>query len=267
MKLSERLLEGVRPRPQGGFEFDFDSDQPGDLINLRNIETNAPRYDADIKKYSPYRFRGGYEVLRNALKHFDVDDVLGPTPWKPGTDDVWEFFDMGARRFIDKVGESNFDVAVTPHPQGGGGKSNLCNLMLSSIELHGKVGLSVRGGIVKSALENISVDETALLNDLDRLYDEETSFAHFDAVKKMVSKAFRDGSFKIKNVLPQWRKYVIGFLRMNDEAAKAIMTAKTVLFVDDYHTSNSTVKEVARLIKDANPEARLYAYTLAKSYT
>jgi hypothetical protein len=267
MKLAQQLLEGVRPRPEGGFEFDFEYDGPDDLIRLGKVETNSPRFDSEIKKYSPYRFRGDYETLRNSLKHFDVNNVLGPTPWNPKTDDIWEFFDLGAKRFIEKVGESNFDVAITPHPAGGGGKSNLCNLMLSSIELHGNVGVSLRGGLVKSTLESITLDETALLTDLDRLYDEEMSLKYFEDIKKMVAKAVRDGSFKIKNVLPQWRKYVIGFLRMNGDAAKAIMAAKTVLFVDDYHTSGRTVKEVARLIKDANPEARLYAYTLAKSYT
>jgi hypothetical protein len=267
--LTNRLLEGIRPRPQGGYEFDYEFDDPNtDVIFLDSIETNAPREDAEIKKYSPYRFRGNYEDLRNILKDFDVKTLLGPTPWKADRSDVWEFFDMGAKRFIGKVGEKNFDVAITPHaPPSKGGKSQLCNIMLSSIELYGNVGMSVRGGVAKSSLENIDIDETSLLNDLGRIYDEEKAFEYFDDVKKMVANAQRDGTFKMKNVLPQWRKYVRGFLEVKDEVSKAIINARTILFVDDYHTSNSTVREVARLIKEVNPEARLYAYTLAKSYT
>ena len=269
LPLISALLEGVRPRPEGGFEFDFNLDDPvKDVVFLTSVETKAPRFEAEIKRYSPYRFRGDYEGFRNTIKNFDVDRVLGPTPWASDKSDIWEFFDIGGRRFMEKVGESSFDVAITPHaPPSQGGKSQLCNIMLSSIELHGTIGMSVRGGVVKNAVSSIGVDENALLTDLDRLYDEEVALAHFETVKAMIDNAKRDGVFKVKNILPQWRKYVMGFLVFKDKVGEAIAKARTVLFVDDYHTTNATVREVARLIKEVNPDAKLYAYTLAKSYS
>lgn len=264
----KRLLEGVRPEGSG-FVIDFDGDTPDDLINLRSIDTKAPkRNSSGIIKYSPYSMKGNEDDvarLREALKTMDVLSFQGITRGGEASHSSWEeLLDEGARRFVSKVGVREFDVAITP--QQIGGESPLANQMLASLQAYANIGVSIQGGITKSDLSEITIDEDRLLNDLGRIYDEKKAFQYYNAVLGQFKRAKSSGVFKIRRIMGNWRKYITKFLKFKDQTAYAVFHANTVLFIDDFHTSTTTLSEAARLIWATNPNAKVYVYTLAQSY-
>lgn len=272
---SLRLMEGVKGLSEGirrdgdGFDIDFSEDRPDDLMKLLDIETRAPRQRSDgITHYSPFVFHGDQadiSDLRAALKSMDVDRLRG---MHNGEYAFEVLLDEGARRFVAKTGVSKFAAAITPQPIGG--PSPLSNLLLSSLQQVASIGVSIHGGVVKSALEDVGVDEVALKASLLRLYGDETKVEQYSRdVMRQVERAKRSGTFRMKDVVPNWRKFVRGFLRLSDKRLEEALVKSPlpVVFIDDYNTTGATVAEAARLIRELDPNRAIYSYTLCRSYS
>lgn len=270
-----QLLEGIRP-VQGGFEIDFDEDRDDDFINLTSVETRSPRQGSDIAYYSPFLLRGSnndaISRFRHALKDFDTDQLHGMTVAIDGTPQYSfeRLMAEGARRFVEKTGQKQFAMAITPHPTG---TPQLCNQMVASLRMEADIAAIFQGGIIKSSLDSVRVDEERLIGDLMASYPDPNEAERYRReVFRQLDRAKRSGRFKMRDIVGNWRKYITGFLEFNsqinpDKLLDALSLAETlpIVFVDDFNTTGSTIREAARVIREFVPNAQLYAYTFCRS--
>lgn len=275
-QLIRRLLEGIRETSRG-FEIDFDEDRQEDFINLTSVETKAPRYGAEIAQYSPFLLRGSnneaVSAFRHALKDFDVSKLHGVTVAIDGRPQYSfeELMDEGARRFVQKTGQQQFAMAITPHAVGG--PSQLCNQMLASLQLEADIGASFQGGIVKASLDSAQVDEERLIADLMASYPDPNEAERYRReVFRQLARAKRTGQFRMRDVVGNWRKYITGFLEFSGSIDQtkllgALELAETlpVVFIDDFNTTGTTIREAARVLREFVPQVKLYAYTFCRS--
>jgi hypoxanthine phosphoribosyltransferase len=72
----------------------------------------------------------------------------------------------------------------------------------------------------------------------------------------MVKKATIDGIFKIKKIIPRFRKYILNFLKIditNRRLLNKLVNGK-VIVVDDITSEGTTFKEIKRLVENYAPK-------------
>lgn len=144
-------------------------------------------------------------------------------------------------------------INVIVYPQSS---SFLNNDLVSHIYSSTQDTILINDGIIKNDLQYIDLD-----------YDKMAQY-HLDPktiqnLKRQISKAKVNGYFSIKNIVPQYRKFVINFLKfnVNGEKIKAKLYKSNILVVDDIVTSGTTFNEIDRILQGMLPE-NIYYYSL-----
>ena len=139
---------------------------------------------------------------------------------------------------------SNFDIIITP-------KSSSKILDELKNKLQAKAGNNVLLSsdiFVKNTIDNIKFDE----DKIDKLSNENKI-----KIKKILNKVFSKEDYKLRSLPPQYRKYVLNFMKFNSEADKRLINAiinGRVLIVDDIVTEGTTIRNMVALLNSIGVE-------------
>ena len=235
------LIEGIRYNSETEqFDFIWTNDAPSDLIDLKLQNYNKV---LSTKKgnniYYAYKFNKVQDneksSLRSSIKYLDS---------KVNKKDLDIMLSKAVNNFNSIEPLSNFDIIITP-------KSTSKVLDELKNKLHSKAGSNVLLSsdiIVKNTIDNIKFDEEKI----DKLSDENKI-----KVRKILNKVFGKEDYKLRSLPPQYRKYVLNFMKFNNEADKRIINSiigGKVLIVDDIVTEGTTIKNIILLLNSIGAE-------------
>lgn len=235
----KKLIEGIRYNKESDkFEFVWNEDAPGDLVNLK-----LQRYNKLLstkggdKVYYAYKVDSAQKdesaILRKSIKYMDT---------KVNREDVELMISKAVVNFNTLSPLSNYDLIITPKST-----SNVLDLLKNFI--HAKAGsntLLSSDVFVKNTIDNIKFDEEKL-NKLPQ--------DNREKIVLILNKVFSKQDYKIKSLPPRFRKYVINFLKFNTEVEKRLINriiGGKILLVDDILTEGTTIKSMSSLLKSLN---------------
>jgi hypothetical protein len=205
---------------------------------------------ADPKTKQPIN-KEALTSLKLVLKHLEIDRATGP--WE-------EMLDYADKAFAQAMPILTYDVVVTAHSPGGGSPP-LANVMVADLEDKVRSDTRIiRKGVAKSSLDQIHLDYELIDATTPKAYDAAKRAQYVRDVEKnfasSLKRAETEGRFQLRNMLPQWRKYVKGLFN----ASSDIKPGEKVLFVDDLYTTGSTLKQIRALL----PENEVHGFMLLK---
>ena len=229
------------------YNFNFDIDDAEDIIHLTNRSyNNRISKTGGLQYFLTYRagekyIKGQKDVFLRKLKSKQLDDV-----------DYEKLISLGIKYFDDYVDISKFDVIITPKSSSG-----LLRDMIDEIEKYTNNNVIIIDNLfVKNSIENIK-------KEVDKLqFTKKTTQTSFN---KQFDNATSSGVFKMKDIkFMPFRRLIKNFLVLSDdvevELVKTISNSR-VLVVDDIMSTNTTMLEMSRIIKELNPD-EIFGYVL-----
>jgi hypoxanthine phosphoribosyltransferase len=235
------LIEGIKyNNDTDQFDFIWTKDAPSDLIDLKLQKYNKVLSTKNGNKvYYAYKFNKVQDKektqLRSSIKY--LDDKINKR-------DIDTMLSKAINNFNSIEPISNFDIIITP-------KSSSKILEELKNKLQAKAGNNVLLSsdiFVKNTIDNIKFDE----DKIDKLSNENKI-----KIKKILNKVFSKEDYKLRSLPPQYRKYVLNFMKFNSEADKRLINAiinGRVLIVDDIVTEGTTIRNMVALLNSIGVE-------------
>jgi DNA-directed RNA polymerase subunit F len=235
------LIEGIKyNNDTDQFDFIWTKDAPSDLIDLKLQKYNKVLSTKNGNKvYYAYKFNKVQDKektqLRSSIKY--LDDKINKR-------DIDTMLSKAINNFNSIEPISNFDIIITP-------KSSSKILDELKNKLQAKAGNNVLLSsdiFVKNTIDNIKFDE----DKIDKLSNENKI-----KIKKILNKVFSKEDYKLRSLPPQYRKYVLNFMKFNSEADKRLINAiinGRVLIVDDIVTEGTTIRNMVALLNSIGVE-------------
>lgn len=249
MKKNNVILEGITyDSDSDSFNIDFKHDNKTDLVALTYASKMV------VKKSTLYKIIIYYAYNLN-VKHIDKeirDKLTNLFKYQQGiTPDQFDLLlNKAAIKFNNIIPISNYDIIIAPSS-----KSNLLKQLLSKIKAKSANTLLADNVLVKNAIDNIKVDIPKYISTAKDDKDKQKRIKQLNAFFKSSTKS---GEFKIKEVLPQFRKFFSNFLIFKSDTDRQIYNAianGNILLVDDIKTSGETLKEMLRNINTYLPKS------------
>lgn len=232
------IIEGVRyNKGSDSFDFMWKEDAPGDLMNLKLQKHNRMLSKKDGNKvYYAYKLNkeAGPEtkILKQSIKY--VDDKVSES-------DVNLMISKAVASFnaIDDL--SSYDLIVTPKST-----SKVLDLMRNTLGAKAGPNTLVSSDLfVKNTIDNIKFDEEKL----SKVPENERK-----QILKILNTVFSKEDYKLRSVSPRFRKFILNFVKFNNDANKRVMNSIVngkILVVDDILTEGTTVKNIVQLLNGA----------------
>lgn len=242
--------EGIR-KIEDGYEFDWMTDLPDDLMSLkfkkyRGRTQKVKGTDTEYTYYYAYQLdkSDGSTNLMKAIK--TMESKIPPQ-------DLLAFVKKAVMGFDSTFGANNFNAIIAPQSS-----SFILKDLVEQLEKKSGVAELFSDAFVKSASTDIKLDKEKV----DKLPER---------TKKEVMRAFKKATdpnkpFKIKEVYSAHRKFFRDFMVFNREDDRHLFNAvegQRVILVDDYKTSGTTIKEMMRQLSDAGA-AEVVVFILLK---
>ena len=221
------IKEGVR-KTADGFQFDFNSDVPGDIMSLKfRFRKNLIKKIGNTLYCSYYAYSleksENSGQLMKAVKLFDssID-----------SNNLMMFLNKAVMGFNKNFNGVSFDTIVTP-------ESSSVALSELANQLKSKLGSTniFPGAFVKSATMDIKFDEQKVAG-----LPEKSRKQFMGIYNKMLQSG---KPFKIKEIYPPYRKFFKDFIIFNKDSDRKLYNAvegKNVVLIDDYKTTGTTLK-------------------------
>ena len=248
------LIEGVRFE-NNQVVFDFNADQPGDIIPLKLQKYNDKFVSMNnIPTYYAYRinpaFKGAVQsdpriaTVRDAIKNVTIsreDYVRFITK-------AFINFDMN----VDKL--ASYDLIVLPQSS----SPLLVQVVESLGQKYGTAIEVIDSAFVKNKITDITVDPQIIQNIRDKYGDKKADYIA-KRYADLIKSAEVNGEFKMKKIPTDmgFRRGITNFLHINDNRKDAILKqvyGGKILIVDDIITSGTTMVEMKRLLDDLGAE-------------
>ena len=221
------INEGVR-KSEDGFEFDFNQDRPGDILSLKfrfrknPIKKIGETSYCNYYAYSLEKSENSGELMK-AIKLFDSSI---------GGNDLMMFINKAVMGFTKNFGGMSFDTIVTP-------ESSSTALSELAKQLQSKVGSTniFPGAFVKTATMDIKFDEQKVAT-----MPEKNRKQFMGIYNKVINSG---KPFKIKEIYPPYRKFFKDFIVFNNQNDRKLYNAvegQSVILIDDYRTTGTTLK-------------------------
>lgn len=232
------IHEGVR-KAEDGYAFDFHSDNDGEIMSLKFLNTRSKQMksgDTIYKYYYCYEFENSNDKdLLKKLKSFD-------SSIQPHDMDL--FVSKGVQG-LDKANPLNeFDSIVYPKSS-----SKLLNEFVKRCAEKSGVAELVPDAFVKSTVDDITFDTDAI----ERVGNEKTRKQIYKAIDHIKD----SGYLVMKEIFAPYRKFVKDFMIFNkaeDRHVFNLVHRKKVLLIDDYRTTGTTLKEMMRQLLKLDPK-------------
>ena len=239
VRLFEQFVEeGVR-KTDGGYEFDWMTDLPDDLMSLR-----FSKYSGRTQKVAgtdtTYTYYYAYHLDKSASST-DLMKAIKTLESSISTKDLQMFVNKAVMGFDSTFGSTNYSAIVSPE------SSSLVLKELTS-QLAKKSGVAelFNDSFVKAASTDVKLD----VEKVDKLPENTKK-----EVMRMFGKVTQPGRpFKIKDIFSSHRKFFKDFILFNTEKDRHLVNSvegQDVILVDDYKTSGTTIKEMIKQLSDA----------------
>lgn len=235
MSYDSFIIEGIQ-KSGDLFTFDWNTDQPEDLMSLHFKKYQGRKQKLGATEYSYYY---AYQLDKsehstNLLKSIKMmDDNVSSR-------DIQQLISKAILGFDSIFGSNTFNAIIVPQ------SSSLILTELSD-QLAKKSGVSILfpESFVKAASTDIKLDHVKVDN-----LPEKT--------KKEVYRSFTKATnpnlpFKIKDIFSRYRKFFTDFIIFNSQDDRKLFNAvqgQRVILIDDYRTSGTTIKEMIKQLAD-----------------
>ncbi len=229
------LLEGVT-KNEDGFSFNFNEDNPNDILNLK---FRAARNQTKKVGECTYTYYYAYQLSKSENSG-ELMKAIKSLDQSISSQDLDLFVNKAVMGFNSKMGNA-FDTIITP-------KSSSIVLDKLANQLQSKMGNAelFSNAFVKSANTDITFD----MEKVNKLPEKSK-----EQFMKMYSKVIASNSpFKMKEIFSPYRKFFTNFIKFNSENDRRLYNAvngKNVVIIDDYRTTGTTVTEMLRQVINA----------------
>ena len=251
------------------FTLDFDDNQYNDVVQFIEPYFFESKIDDDVF-YFGYKFNDGVDSkLRKEFIEFMKD--VKYEQWEDPEDEWSEtYFESGGIkepelkrmviRSVNNIGLSKFDIDVIVYPQSYG---NLVSSIAKCLTDYLSVGRKIPSeSLVKAAPSEISFNVDKCWEGIQSNEIRVPSYVDYAYLLNIREKIANAERFSMRKLVhpPVLRKYVEGIFR--PPIFKPIESADTVLIVDDFKTTGTTIKQIVDAIRSFNPDAVIYIFTL-----
>lgn len=242
MPWENKTEEGVKYEG-GDFVFDFKMDNSDDVVYLTYKNLLKERRFQGIKIIYGSQIIGSNsgenrEIGNSFMKKFKNKQVDQHS------------YDLFLSKVINKfsydhpIGE--YSIIVSPSTQ-----TPLLNDVVRMLKSKAVNTLLASDVIIKNTIDNIKIDYEKYNSKAPTKWDVRTE------LDKQFHRATQEGTFKIKKILPMFRKFFSNFLIFKNDTHRQIFNSirgGNVLIVEDYITSGNTLKEILRLVNELAPK-------------
>jgi len=253
------------------FSVDFDNNQPDDVIQF--IEPFFQKSAIDGSTYwFGYAFNDGQANPRRDefiefMKHVQPERLVDP-------DDEWSGFDYDDLhltqsdldsmiiRSLDRIHLNNYTVDTIVYPESKSG--NLVSMIVQCISRYiYKAREVVSTELKKSDPSKVQFNYAAFYRQLEQGAIDVPDFVDEDYIENMLRKARTAPSFSLRKYIRPTvlRNFVTNFYDM-EQGVPAVSGADTILVVDDFGTTGTTIREIIRNIRQINTNCEIYVFTL-----
>jgi pyrimidine operon attenuation protein/uracil phosphoribosyltransferase len=244
------LIEGIRFE-NNQVVFDFNADQPGDIIPLKLQKYNDKFVSMNnIPTYYAYRINPSYKgsvqsdpriaTVRDAIKNVTIS-----------REDYVRFITKAFINFDQRVDKlSSYDLIVLPQSS----SPLLVQVVESLGQKYGTAIEVIDSAFVKNKITDITVDPQIIQGIRDKYGDKKADYIA-KRYADLIKSAEVNGEFKMKKIPTDmgFRRGITNFLHINDNRKDAILKqvyGGKILIVDDIITSGTTMVEMKRLLDD-----------------
>ena len=256
---------GISKNAEGGFDFNFKTDNRDTDILFLNEDVSKIETDGDIDivyayKYNEKANRDDIKAFRQTLK-LQLSDV--ETLY---SDEVFNFVENGIFRIDRYFSLDDFNVLIGI--QSTSESKALTDIMTDILE-HEMKEIEHSFTLIKRMYECITIDCDKMYTVLEEAgYDEriesiiDKAMRKFEALKSQ-GQLYQSKKFFPKIITEAFSDYLIFENDKQRELYEKLQGAN-VLFCDDFYTSGSTLREANRYLKSINPDNQITAFILIK---
>lgn len=238
---SDSINEGVRLNDDGVFLFDFKEDEKDDILTLTyNKDYITQKVTNGVKTYFSYKLNKNFDkkIRFNLLNYIKTE--------LENTNNYDIFLNKSILGLFNNPNIEVGDVDLILIPESS---SNLNFDFANRIKNKIPNSMFLKDVILKNEPENVTLDYDKLNQ---HNYKKETIIE----IEKMVKRATVNGVFKIKKISPNFRTYILNFLKIdikNRNLLNKLINGK-IIVVDDFTSKGTTFNEVNRIIENYAPK-------------
>ncbi len=271
IKLIQAGISGKLNEATNKYDFtvDFNNNSSEDVIQFIEPYFFESSINDDVFWFG-YKFNDGVDSkLRKEFIEFmkDVKTEIWDDP-----EDEWSetYFEQGGIsesdlntmiiRSLKNAGLQNYDIDLIVCPES---KGKLVSEIVKCTSNYLSTNRTIPSEIlVKSDPSDIKFDIEKCLDDIE---DNKIRVPHYvdePYLKEIEHKIKTADRFSMRKLVypPVLRKYVTGIFRI--PLLKPLETAESILVIDDFKTSGTTIQQMVSSIRKVNPETIIYIFTL-----
>ena len=253
------------------FEVDFDNNTEDDVVKF--IEPYFQKSEIDTNTYwFGYAFNDGQSNPRRDefiefIKTVQLEKFVDPY-------DEWSGFDYDDEHItetdlnnmiansLSRIHLDKYSVDAIVYPESKSG--NLVKMIVKCIVRFLGNNKEISANELKKAdPASVQFDYTRFEKDVEDNKVDLPDFIDTNYIKNMMRRAQEAPTFSLRKYIKPTvlRNYVTNFYKIaknND----LIESAETVLVVDDFGTTGTTIREIIRNIREINPTCEVYIFTL-----
>ena len=165
-------------------------------------------------------------------------------------------------RSLDRIHLNNYTVDTIVYPEFKSG--NLVSMIVQCISRYIYKAREVASAELKKGdPSKIEFDYNAFYRQLNEGKIDVPDFVDEDYIEDMLRRARTAPSFSLRKYIRPTilRNFVTNFYNM-EQGVPAVASAGTILVVDDFGTTGTTIREIIRNIREINTNCEIYVFTL-----
>ena len=253
------------------FKVDFNSNTADDVIKFSEPYFQQSAIDGNVYWFG-YSFNDGQSNPRRDefiqfLKTVQPEKLVDP-------EDEWSGFDYNDEtitetdlntmitRSLSRLHLNKYSVDVVVYPESRSG--NLVKMIVRCIRRFlASVHEVPASELSKADSDSIDFDYVQYARDLDADVIDVPDYVDDEYIANMMYKARSAKVFSLRKYIkpPVLRNYISNFYKISQNI-DVIESASTILVVDDFGTTGSTIRELIRNIRKYNQNCEIYIFTL-----
>lgn len=236
----EDICEGIRVDSEGNVIFDFDCDEPSDIIKLTKTSINLSKFNKKLWYY-------GFKVYKNTEKK-DRETVLRTI--KSANSETDRMIEQMLNSFYEKSEIKNFNYVISIPSK------SKTNEKIKEI-------LSMKYEDIESvSCEKLPTTELSInFNLVKKLFKYEDLSKVIEYLNGIITYCKKENDFRISKIKPQYRKYFNSMIKFDDSSIKN-KEDTSLLIIDDIITTGSSLSMVLSRLEEVGYLGNITILTL-----